>query len=235
MTNKVPLVFVPGLLCTEALFAPQVEALGDIADMRVVMDQTRWESLTDIAAAILAEAPAEFALAGLSMGGYVALEIMRQAPERVLRLALLDTSARADTAEQSSRRRGLIQLAEIGEFKGVTPRLLPILVHPARLEDAPLCDAIIAMATTVGKAGFLRQQKAIMARPDSRPGLAAIKIPTLVLVGRQDAITPVELSEEMAAAVPGSRLEIIEHCGHMSSMEMPKSVNKVLRSWLGTE
>lgn len=232
MTDAIPLVLVPGLLCTEALFAAQIAALSTKAATKVVMDQTRHDSLPAIASAILAEAPPKFALAGLSMGGYVSLEIMRQAPERVLKLALLDTSARSDTPEQSSRRRGLIQLAEMGEFKGVTPRLLPLLVHPARLEDGPLCDSIVAMAGVVGQAGFLRQQKAIMARIDSREGLMRIACPTLVLVGRQDALTPVEHAEEMAAAIPGARLEIVEHCGHMSTMEKPRTVSRALEAWL---
>lgn len=232
MSDRVPLLLVPGLLCTETLFAAQIEALSAEADIHVVMDQTEHDDLASIAAAILRKAPPRFAVAGLSMGGYVVLEIMRQAPDRVLRVALLDTSARPDTPEQTSRRRGLIQLAEMGEFKGVTPRLLPLLVHPARLEDAPLCDAIVAMAAQVGKAGFLRQQKAIMGRIDSRPSLAAIGCPSLVLVGRQDALTPVAHAEEMASLIAGAKIEVIEHCGHMSTMEMPKTVNKLLAEWL---
>jgi len=232
MSDKVPLLLVPGLLCTETLFASQIDALGAEADAHVVMDQTEHDDLATIADAVLRKAPPRFALAGLSMGGYVVLEIMRQAPDRVLRVALLDTSARPDTPELTRRRRGLIQLAEMGEFKGVTPRLLPLLVHPARLEDAPLCDAIVAMAAQVGKAGFLRQQKAIMGRIDSRPSLAAIRCPSLVLVGRQDSLTPVEHAEEMASLIAGARFEVIEHCGHMSTMEMPKTVNKLLAEWL---
>ncbi|MBM3557829.1 MAG: alpha/beta fold hydrolase, partial [Alphaproteobacteria bacterium] len=200
--------------------------------LKVTMDQTRHEALPAIAAAILKKAPARFALCGLSMGGYVALEIMRQAPERVTRLALLDTSSRADTPEQTARRRGLLELADKGQFKGVTPRLLPLLVHPARLEDKPLLRAITAMASAVGKDGFFRQQRAIMARVDSRPGLPKFDLPSLVLVGRRDALTPVEHAEEMAGLIPGARLAVIEHCGHMSTMEMPETVNRHLEAWL---
>jgi pimeloyl-ACP methyl ester carboxylesterase len=232
VTGKIPLVLVPGLLCTEALFEPVLGALEEVATPRVVMDQIRHDTLPAIAEAILAHAPPQFALAGLSMGGYVAQEIMRQAPGRVLRLALLDTSARADTTEQASRRRGLIQLAEMGEFKGVTPRLLPLLVHPARLEDEPLCGAIMDMAAMVGKAGFLRQQKAIMARIDGRGSLGAIACPTLVMVGRQDLLTPVDHAEEMARLIPRAALEIIEDCGHMTPMEKPKSAAAALLRWL---
>jgi pimeloyl-ACP methyl ester carboxylesterase len=232
VTDKLPLILVPGLLCTEALYKPVLGALAEVSAPDVAMAQTQHDALPAIAAAILAQAPPRFALAGLSMGGYVAQEMMRQAPGRIVKLALLDTSGRADTPEQTSRRRGLIQLAEMGEFKGVTPRLLPLLVHPARLEDAPLCDAISAMAAEVGKAGFLRQQKAIMARIDSRESLKAITCPTLVLVGRQDMLTPVEHAEEMASLIKGAELEILEDCGHMSPMEKPKSTAAALLRWL---
>ncbi len=193
MPQKIPLFLLPGLLCDEALWRPQVEGLADIADP-VVADLGQDDSAAAMARRALAAAPPEFALAGLSMGGYVAQEIMRQAPERVLRLALLDTNARADTPEQTARRRGLIELSEKGEFKGVTPRLLPLLVHPARTEDGPLTEIILGMAEHIGKDGFLRQQKAIMARPDGREDLRRIRCPSLVLCGRQDALTPLTLA-----------------------------------------
>ena len=127
---------------------------------------------------------------------------MRQAPERVTRLALLDTQARADTPEATARRRGLIELAQKGEFKGVTSRLLPLLIHPSRLADEHLTGIVRAMAEDTGKEAFLRQQRAIMGRPDSRPSLPAIACPTLVLCGREDALTPLDLHLEMAAADP---------------------------------
>lgn len=225
------MILVPGLLCTERLWHDQIEDLADIADCRPTMAQTRFDSLPLIAKTILAEAPPRFALAGLSMGGYVALEIMRQAADRVTRLALLDSSARADTAEQTERRNGLIKLAGMGQFKGVTPRLMPLLVHPARMEDKALVDAIVGMAEKVGKEGFLRQQRAVIARPDSRVGLRRINCPTLVLVGRQDAITPLSHSEEMAEAIPGAKLVVIDDCGHMATMEKPAEVNRAMRDW----
>jgi pimeloyl-ACP methyl ester carboxylesterase len=149
-----------------------------------------------------------------------------------LRLALLDTTARADSAEQSARRRGLIELAEKGEFKGVTPRLLPVFLHPSRLTDTPLTDAVTAMAERVGKDAFLRQQRAIMGRPDGRQSLPAIRCPTLVLCGWEDQLTPLDLSEEIAALVPGARLAVVENCGHLSTMERPWEVSVELRQWL---
>lgn len=231
MVKKTPLVLLPGLLCDAALWRGPIEELADIAEPWVA-DLTRDASVTSMARRVLAEAPPRFALAGLSMGGYVAQEIMRQAPERVLRLALLDTSARADSPEQTARRRGLIELAEKGEFRGVTPRLLPVFLHPARLDDKPLTDAVMAMAERVGKDAFLRQQNAIMGRPDGRPSLAAIKCVTLVLCGRQDLLTSLDLHEEIAALVKGARLAVIEDCGHLSTMERPWEVSVELRQWL---
>ena len=231
MVNKTPLVLLPGLLCDAALWRGQVEELSDIAEPWIA-DLTRDASMTAMARRVLGEAPPRFALAGLSMGGYVAQEIVRQAPDRVSRLALLDTSARADTPEQSQRRQGLIELAEQGEFHGVTPRLLPVFLHPDRLDDKPLTGAVQAMAARVGKEAFLRQQQAIMGRADSRPGLGAIRCPSLVLCGREDQLTPLALSEEIAGLIPGSRLAIVEECGHLSTMERPWEVSVFLRQWL---
>jgi pimeloyl-ACP methyl ester carboxylesterase len=231
MVKKTPLVLLPGLLCDAALWRGQIDDLADIAAPWVA-DMTRDDSVTRMAERVLAVAPPRFALAGLSMGGYVAQEIMRQAPARVERLALLDTSARPDSPEQTARRRGLIDLAEKGEFRGVTPRLLPVFLHPGRLDDKELTEAVMAMAERVGKDAFLRQQRAIISRPDSRPSLAAIACPTLVLCGRQDQLTPLDLHQEIAAGVRGAQLVIIEECGHLSTMERPWEVSVALRQWL---
>lgn len=231
MVKKTPLVLLPGLLCDAALWRGQIDDLADIAAPWVA-DMTRDDSVSRMAARVLEAAPPRFALAGLSMGGYVAQEIMRQAPERVARLALLDTSARPDSPEQTARRRGLIDLAEKGEFRGVTPRLLPVFLHPDRLNDKDLTAAVMAMAERVGKDAFLRQQRAIISRPDSRPSLAAIACPTLVLCGRQDQLTPLDLHEEIAAGIRGAQLVVIEECGHLSTMERPWEVSVALRQWL---
>lgn len=172
------LVLLPGLLNDATLWSRQVAGLSHLVDDIRVPDLTRHESVQELAAALLADVPGRFALAGLSMGGYVALEVMRQAAGRVERLALLDTSARADDEEQRRRRTGLIQLADMGRFKGVTPRLLPMLVHPDRLDDPDVTGPIFEMAGRVGRDGFIRQQKAILSRDDSRDLLPAIDCPT---------------------------------------------------------
>jgi pimeloyl-ACP methyl ester carboxylesterase len=231
VVEKTPFVLLPGLLCDAELWRDQIAALCDIA-VASVADMTQDDSLAGMARRMLEKAPPKFALAGLSMGGYCAMEAMRQAGDRVTKLALLYPGARADSAEQSSRRRGLIELAEKGEFKGVTPRLLPLFLHPQHLKDKALVGRVTAMAGRIGKDAFLRQQRAIMARIDSRPSLANIKCPTLVLCGRQDILTPPELHEEIAALIPGSWLELIDDSGHLSTMEQPGAVNAALRRWL---
>jgi pimeloyl-ACP methyl ester carboxylesterase len=231
MPSKTPLLLLPGLLCDAALWRHQTETLADLAEI-IVADLTQADQTGLAAQAVLASAPEEFALAGLSMGGYIALEIMRQAPDRVVRLALLDTSARADTQEKIKFRQELIDLARTGQFKGVTPRLLPKLIHPERMADRALVESILAMAERVGRDAFLRQQRLLMNRPDSRHDLALIHCPTVVICGRQDGLTPLADSEEMAEKIPRAKLVVIEDCGHLSTMERPRAVSAVLRYWL---
>ncbi len=227
------LLFLPGLLCDGRLWRDQVEALA--GTRCVVADLTHDDSLGAMAERTLRALPAEARLSvcGLSMGGYVAFEIMRRAPGRVARLALFDTSARPDTPEQTRRRRGLLSLSESGMFRGVTPRLLPQLLAPAHVAG-PLGAEVMAMAERVGRPAFHRQQRAIMHRPDSRPNLAAIAVPTLVGVGEEDALTPPHLAEEMAAGIPGARLARIPGAGHLPPMETPDAVTLLLREWLET-
>jgi pimeloyl-ACP methyl ester carboxylesterase len=231
MTDKIPLALLPGLLCDDALWQPQIAALSDIADCWVA-DFTTQDSITGMAESVLAAMPERFALAALSMGGYVALEVMARAPERVSRLALLDTRAQADDPEESRRRRGLIELAEKGQFKGVTPRLLPLFIHEGRLGDEALTGTVTRMAQHVGKDAFIRQQRAIIGRRDHRATLVTIRVPTLVLCGREDALTPLEDHKAMAAGIAGARLTVIEDCGHLSTLERPEDVNRALRAWL---
>ena len=230
--KKFPLVLVPGLLCDAQLWQPQVEDLADVADIWIAA-HTRSDTMAGVARDVLADAPfASFALAGLSMGGYIALEIMRQAPQRVARLALLDTAAGAELPEQTQRRMDFIALAERGKFLGITDVLLPLLIHPSRRAERSLTDTIKSMAKNIGKDAFMRQEYAIMSRADSLGLLATIACPTLVLCGRQDELTPLARHEEIAAGIKGARLEVIEDCGHLSTLEKPAEVNAALRCWL---
>ncbi|MBI3526611.1 MAG: alpha/beta fold hydrolase [Betaproteobacteria bacterium] len=230
---KQPLVLLPGLLCDAALWEPQLSDLADIADF-FVADLTEHETMKDMAASVLRDSPwKEFALAGLSMGGYVAQEIVRQAPQRVKKLALLDTRSRPEQPEETERRRQFMKLAQTERgFTPVTNRMLPLMLHPSRVKDAPLVRVIREMAERTGVEGYIRQQKAIIARPDFRPNLPKIQCPTLVLCGRQDQLTPLENSEGMATAIPGAELVIVEECGHLSTLERPQRVNTALREWL---
>lgn len=228
---KPALLLLPGLLNDARLWQAQTADLSEGAQVQVA-DLTGADSIAGLAAAALAQAPAgRFALAGLSMGGYVALEILRQAPERVRGLALLDTTARPDTAESSANRRQLIEQSQT-DFSGVVDTLLPKQLHPDHLNDTALTRVIHAMARDVGANAFVRQQTAIMGRIDSRPHLGDIGCPTLVLCGREDAITPVEVHEEMAAALPNALLMVIASCGHLSALEQPDEVTAALKRWL---
>jgi pimeloyl-ACP methyl ester carboxylesterase len=234
MSERTPLILLPGLLLDSGLWTAQLTGIADVAEM-TVGDLTQDDSMAAMARRILDGAPPRFALAGLSMGGYACFEIMRQAPERVARLALLDTSARPDTPEQTASRRNLMQMCERGEFKGVTRRLLPQWIHPSRVDDAAVADAVLTMTARVGRDTFLRQQTAIIGRQDSRPGLSHIQCPTLVLCGHEDKATPVELHREMAADIPNARLAVVPECGHLSPLERPEAVNAALRSWLSAD
>lgn len=228
-----PLVLIPGLSCDARLYAPQWPALAPGRPM-LVAQHDRDESLPRLVERLLAAAPERFALCGLSMGGYAAFEVMRQAPQRVTRLALLDTSAKPATPETNAPREQMIALAEKGAFDNVTTLIWQKLVAPSRLADEPLRLLVRAMAEAVGPDGFVRQQRAIMARPDSRPGLAAIAVPTLVLVGEEDLITPPAEAREIAQGIGSqARLVTIPGCGHLSTLEHPEAVTAELLTWLG--
>jgi pimeloyl-ACP methyl ester carboxylesterase len=230
-TLGLPVVLVPGLACNPSLYAGQMPALWTFGPV-MVADHRRADSMDAIARQILAEAPPRFALAGLSMGGYIALAVLRLAPDRVAKLALLDTGSRSDTPEASERRKASIAKVQAGEFEAVMDTLWPILVHKDRQRDAELKRIVFEMAKTAGVDAFVRQQKAIMTRPDSRPGLSSIRCPTLVLVGEGDQLTPPALSEEMAALIPNSRLVSVPDSGHLSTLEKSEAVTKALVEWM---
>lgn len=231
MSELLPIVLIPGLLASPRLYAAQIPQLWRFGPVTLA-DHTRDDDIGAIAARILATAPQRFALAGLSMGGYVAFEILRQAPQRVARLALLDTSARADTPEQSSLRRSQMQQAEGGQLVQIANAQFERAVHPRHRSDAALCAINQRMAEEVGAAAFVRQQRALIGRPDSRPGLAEIRCPTLVLVGDGDELTPPELAAEIAAGIRAAHLVTVPQSGHLSSLEQPEAVGAALCEWL---
>jgi pimeloyl-ACP methyl ester carboxylesterase len=231
--EKPALLILPGLLEDADAFTSQIEALRDELNV-IVADLTRAETIADLAKHALKQAPAgSFSLAGHSMGGYVALEIVRQAPDRVQRLALLNTNARPDSPESTENRRRLMALAE-KDFPAVVQSLMPKLVTAEHLMDQDIAGTISEMALGTGKDAFIRQEKAIIARIDSRPHLPRIKCGTLVLAARKDALMPVELLEELARGIPKSTLAIVEDSGHMASIEQPGEVTELLEAWLET-
>src|SRR5262245_1271943 len=231
MQAPLPVLLVPGLNCSARLYAEQIPALWRFGPVTVA-DHTRDDSMEAIATRILAAAPPRFALAGLSMGGYIALTMLQQAPERVAKLALLDTSARPETPEQTQRRKPQIALAQAGRFAEVPALQFPVFVHRNRQNDEELRARVRAMAEETGPEAFLRQQRAIMTRADARPLLPTIRCPTLVLVGDGDALTPPALSRELAAGIAGSRLVVVPDCGHLSTMERPAAVTRALAEWM---
>ncbi|MBT9385696.1 alpha/beta hydrolase [Pseudooceanicola sp. CBS1P-1] len=227
-----PILLIPGLMATPALFAAQIPALWPHGPVSVA-NTLRGETIAEMATAILADAPPRFALAGLSMGGYIAMEIMRQAPERVERLALLDTTARPDTDQQTAYRRATLET--LAPLEGRQLRLayaasLPGLVHAGHVDG--LRNEVVTMSVSLGHSVLAQQSAAIISRPDSRPDLPGYDLPVLVLVGAEDVLTPPEMAREMAEAIPGAQLVVVPQCGHLATMEQPEAVNLALLDWL---
>jgi pimeloyl-ACP methyl ester carboxylesterase len=232
MASSLPILLVPGLTCTALLFAPQIAALWPFGPVTVA-DHRRDSAMEAIAARILNNAPPRFALAGLSMGGYIAFAIMRLAPERVDRLALLDTQARADTPEQTVGRKQQIAMAQSGLYAEIPDVSIPRYLLKKNHGDPVLSGIVRQMIAETGAEAFVRQQTAIMTRPDSRPMLPSIRCPTLVLVGDADIATPPELNKEIADAIPGAKYVVVPDCAHLSTLERPEAVNAALVHWIG--
>jgi pimeloyl-ACP methyl ester carboxylesterase len=226
-----PIVLVAGLAASPRIYAPIIPALWRFGPVTVA-NHIRDDNMGAIARRILAEAPPRFALAGHSMGGYIAFEIIRQAPERVIRLALINTQARPDTLEASAGRRGQIARVQAGQFHEVLDAAFPGFVHPSRRDDPELRQLVHGMGDDIGPDAFVRQQTAVMGRPDSRPTLSAIRCPTWVLTGDQDNTIPNSLSVEMADAIEGAALTIIPNCGHLPQVEQPQATADALLSWV---
>ncbi|HVW70716.1 MAG TPA: alpha/beta hydrolase [Steroidobacteraceae bacterium] len=233
---KTTLVLVPGLLCDEAVWAHQSAALSSLADVHIATNGAR-DSLAAMAEAIIAQAPPRFALAGHSMGGRVALEVIRRVPERVSALALLDTGYQplAPGEAGESEVTGRLALVEKSRRQGMRAmgwEWMQGMVYPSRLSDAVLVNAILDMIERKTPDLYAAQTKALIGRPDATPLLAKIRCPTLVLCGREDAWSPPRRHEQMRDLIPGSALTVVEYCGHMSTMEQPAAVSEALRAWL---
>jgi pimeloyl-ACP methyl ester carboxylesterase len=231
MDNTMPILLVPGLVSSPRIYAPVVPALWRFGPVTVA-NHIRDDNMGAIARRILAEAPPRFALAGHSMGGYIAFEIVRQAPDRVAKLALINTQARPDTPEATERRCGMIARAQGGGYRAILDELFPGFVHPSRLGEAALRQLVHDMGDDIGVEAFVRQQTAILSRADSRPTMATIKCPTLVLTGDADNTIPNSLSVEMAQGIPGARLAIIPDCGHLPQVERTQACADALVEWL---
>lgn len=224
------IVFLPGLLCDEALWIHQVAELRDLAPC-IVIDLTKDDSISAMAERVAREAPSRFVVVASSMGGYVAFELIRRFPERLSALALLDTSAAPDSPDRAAQRRAGIEALAHGRFQGVTGRLLPKLLH-ARHVNGAVGNLVRAMALRVGKDAYIRQQRAILGRIDSRPFLNVIKVPTLVAVGQQDAVTPHDDSFAIHAAIPHSQMHVFANCGHLPPIESPHETTILLKNWI---
>ena len=233
MAQSLPLVLLPGLTCTARLYAPQIAALWPFGQVTVA-DHRRDDDMAAIAGRILKDAPPRFALAGLSMGGYIAFAMLRQAPERIAKLALLDTSARPNTTEQTAGRNTQIAMAQGGRYGEIPDLSIPRYLNAKHQHDERLTTIVRQMIAETGPEAFVRQQKAIMTRPDSRPLLGSIRCPTLVLVGDSDVATPPELNKEIAAGVPGAKFVTVPDSGHLTTLEQPEAVNAAMSEWLST-
>jgi pimeloyl-ACP methyl ester carboxylesterase len=235
--NKTALLLVPGMICSPRLYAEQVAALSGEADI-VVPDWRRaplaiWDSWESAARWVVDQMPAgKFALAGLSLGGMLAVEIMQFAAERVTKLALLDTGVRGQNEAERAIRRARIRLADEGHFEVVLGMQMSRFIPAYMLPDKKLVDAVMAMCGEIGVEIYKRQEALAAIRVDRRPDLPRIKCPTIVVCGRDDAALPLFLSEEIAAAIKGSELIVIEQCGHLITMEKPEETNAILKRWL---
>ena len=230
------IVFVPGLMCDRAVWTEQINALSSVAQCQVA-NHDLLDSLPAMATQVLSQAPAQFMLVGHSMGGRVALEVMRQAPARVTHLVLMDTgytplaTGAAGKHEIAGRYR-LLDIARSQGMRAMGMDWVQGMVHPDRLTDVQLIEAIVSMIARHTPDQFAAQIHALINRPDATEVLRAIRCPTLMLCGRQDAWSPLARHEDMAALVPGSMVKAIEDAGHMSTMEQPAAVTQVLREWM---
>lgn len=226
------LVLIPGLACDDRLWQAQWPALPASMAPTVTDVHMRLSTIEDMAATLLAEHEGPLVLCGASMGGMIAMEAARQAPARIEGLALLGTSARPETPDMRALREAAIELYERDNVRGVVEPNVPFAFHPTQAADPRLVDAYLQMMLDAGGAQLIRQNRAVMQRPDARRHLADLRCPVLVMCGDTDRLTPPDCSEEIAALAPGAALVRLEACGHMLTMEKPEQVNTTLGTWL---
>jgi pimeloyl-ACP methyl ester carboxylesterase len=227
---KTELWLLPGFMCDADLWRDQLAGLADIADCHVG-DFSTGHSITELAREVLSRAGPTFALAGFSLGGYVAQEVVRQDAKRVARLALLDTSIRADTPQRAAMRQAFAASARVhGEFIGFSDKMLSTFVDRSRLDDGDLIDRIKAMTKRLGAEVYVRQNG--MVREDGEAVVKSLRCPVLVLCGENDVLTPVPEQRELAAMIAGAELVIVPGSGHMTPLEKPAAVTHALRDWL---
>ncbi|WP_209503417.1 MULTISPECIES: alpha/beta fold hydrolase [unclassified Ruegeria] len=229
-----PLVLLPGLMCDARLYRPQIEVFSQTRPVTVA-PLSAGERIEEIASGLLDQLPHRFALAGLSMGGVVALELIRRAPERVSRLCLMATDAQADTPQIAAGREDLIIGAQGGRLEEVMRKLVGSDTLAPGPQRIPILNGLLAMAQDLGVETFVRQMRALQRRPDQQAALRRIKVPTLVLCGAHDTLTPVKRHSFMAELIPGAELLVIEKAGHLPTLETPDIVNEALQTWLDAQ
>jgi pimeloyl-ACP methyl ester carboxylesterase len=236
MTTPIPLLLLPGLMNDHRVWEPIRKSMPERGSIFVSATHLADTIEASAAAAIEVMPSGKFCVAGFSLGGYVALEVCRQAPERIAGLALLDTGARADSDEAMQNRKRMVAALGSGgaSLTQVAGAFVPWILHESRASDSRLMDLLGDMARTVGSDGFVRQQTAAMNRPDNRDVLTRLQCPALILCGREDQVTPLALSEEMARLLAGhAELVAIDRCGHMSTLEQPDAVAEAFARWMG--
>ncbi len=226
-----PLLFLPGMMCDARLYGPQIAAFSHERPVMVAPFGLH-ETVQAIATDVLAQAPPRFALAGLSMGGIVAMEVIRQAPKRITRLALLDTNPKAEAEAIAARREPQIAKVQDGQLRAV----MRDEMKPNYLTDGPqmgqILDLCMAMAETVGPAAFVAQSRALQSRPDQQDTLRRVTVPTLILCGEDDVLCPLHRHELMHDLIPGSTMTVIKGAGHLPTLEQPDATNEALAEWL---
>ncbi|TDT74780.1 pimeloyl-ACP methyl ester carboxylesterase [Litoreibacter halocynthiae] len=226
-----PLVFLPGMMCDARLFAPQIAAFSVDRAVQVAPIGGA-DNVADLAAEVLAHAPPRFALAGLSMGGIVAMEAFRQAPDRIDRIAFLDTNPKAEADAVAKGREPQIARAKAGELRTI----MRDEMKPRYLADGPnraaILDLCMDMADALGPEVFVRQSHALQTRPDQQDTLRQIEVPTLALCGREDTLCPIHRHELICSLVSSATLEIIDGAGHLPTLEQPDATNAALNRWL---